>query len=80
MLHTFYQSVVASAIFFAVVSWGSDIKAKDTNTVNKLIEQCCKVIGSKLVILEEVVEKRQLAKLLAIMNNPSHPLHDVTEG
>ena len=31
MLHIFYQSVVASAIFFAAICWGSSIRASDTN-------------------------------------------------
>ena len=31
MLEIFYQSVVASAIFFAVVCWGGSIRASDTN-------------------------------------------------
>ena len=38
MLQMFYQSVVASTIFFAVVSWGAGIKAKDANKLKKLIK------------------------------------------
>ena len=75
MLQMFYQSVVASTIFFAVVSWGAGIKAKDANKLKKLIKKAESVVGSKLVTLEEVVEDRMLAKLLAIMDHPSHPLH-----
>jgi len=75
MLQMFYQSVVASTIFFAAVSWGAGIKAKDANRLNKLIKKAESVVGSKLVTLEEVVEERMLAKLLVIMDNPSHPLH-----
>ena len=36
MLEIFYQSVVASAIFFAVVCWGSSIRARDTNRLDKI--------------------------------------------
>lgn len=75
MLQMFYQSVVASTILFAVVSWGAGIKAKDANKLRKLIRKAESVVGSKLVTLEEVVEDRILAKLLAIMDHPSHPLH-----
>ena len=71
----FYQSVVASTIFFAAVSWGAGIKAKDANRLNKLVRKAESVVGSKLITLEEVVEDRMLAKLLAIMDNPSHPIH-----
>ena len=72
----FYQSVVASTIFFTVVSWGAGIKAKDANRLNKLIKRAGSVVGSKLVTLEEVVEDRMLlAKLLAIMDSVYLPLH-----
>ena len=37
MLEIFYQSVVASVLFFAVVCWGSSIGASNTNRLNKLI-------------------------------------------
>ena len=37
MLRMFYQSVVASAIFFAVTCWGSGMKVADTNRLNKLV-------------------------------------------
>ena len=75
MLQMFYQSVVASTIFFAVVSWGAGIRTKDANRLNKLIKKAKSVVGSQLVTVEEVVEERMLAKLLATMANPSHPLH-----
>ena len=60
-----------------MVYWGGGIKAKDANKLNKLIKKAGKVIGSKLVTLEEVVEERLLAKVLAIRANTSHPLHDM---
>ena len=79
MLQMFYESVVASTIFFAVVSWGAGIKAKDANRLNKLIKKAGSVVGSKLVTLEEVAEDRMLAKLLVIMDNVSHPLHETLD-
>lgn len=39
MLHMFYQSVVASAVFYAVVCWDADIKAKFASRLNKLIKK-----------------------------------------
>ncbi len=67
----FYQSGVASTIFYAMVCWGGGIKAKDANRLNELIKEAGSVIGSKLVTLEEVAEDRMLEKLL-IMDNTSH--------
>ncbi|KAL3048234.1 hypothetical protein OYC64_006918 [Pagothenia borchgrevinki] len=37
MLEIFYQSVVASALFFAAVCWGGSIRAGDTSRIKKLI-------------------------------------------
>ena len=72
MLLMFSQSVVASAIFFAVVCWGTSMKAKDTNRLNKLIRKADSIGGSRLATLEEVVEQMMMTKLLDIMNNTSH--------
>ena len=54
-----------------MVSWGADIRLKDTNRLNKLIKKAGSVVGSKLVTLEEM--DRMLAKLLVIMDHVSHP-------
>ena len=78
MLEIFYQSVVASALFFAVVCWGNSIRASDTNRLNKLIKKAGSVIGLKPDTFEAVVERRTLNKLLSIMDNPDHPLHTLS--
>ena len=39
MLRMFYESVVASAILFAVVCWGSRLRVADANRLNKLIRK-----------------------------------------
>ena len=75
MLEIFYQSVVASVLYFAVVCWGSSIGAGDTNRLNKLIKKAGSVIGCKPDTFEVVVERRALNKLLSIMDNQEHRLH-----
>ena len=75
MLQMFYQSVVASTIFFTVVSWGAGSEAKDTKRLNKLIKKAGSVVGPKFVTLEEMMADRMLAKLVEIMDNVPHPLH-----
>ena len=80
MLQTFYQSVVASAIFFAAISWGSSIRARDSKKLNKLIKRAGSVLGTSLEPLEVVVERRMLEKVLKIMDNETHPLHDLLTG
>ncbi len=80
MLHMFYQSVMASTIFFAAVCWGTGINAKDSNKLNKLIKKAGSVVGTRLAPLEEVVRDRMLGKIKAIMDNVSHPLHSTLDG
>ncbi|TWW59213.1 hypothetical protein D4764_06G0007430 [Takifugu flavidus] len=79
MLHRFYQSVMASTIFFAVVCWGAGIKAKDANRLNKRIKKAGSVVGCKLANLDEVVRDRMVLKLRTIMDSPSHPLHNTVD-
>ena len=74
MLEIFYQSVVASVLFFAVVCWGNSIGASDTNRLNKLNRNAGSVIDYKQDTLEAVMERRTLKELLSIMDNPLHPL------
>jgi len=39
---------VASVIFYAVVCWGSRVKAADANRLNKLIRKAGSVLGVEL--------------------------------
>ncbi|KAI3376754.1 hypothetical protein L3Q82_000356 [Scortum barcoo] len=73
----FYQSVVASVLFYTVVCWGGSISKKDTSRLDKLIRRAGSVVGTKLDSLVTVAEARTLDKLLDIMDNASHPLHTV---
>ena len=74
MLEIFYQSVVASAIFFAAVCWGSSIRASNTNRLDKIIKKAGSVLGLRLQSFESVVE-RTLKKRFSIIDNDQHPLH-----
>ena len=75
LLRTFYDSVVASAIFFGVVCWSSSIKAADRKRLNKLIKRASSVPGSSLHPAEGVGDRRMIAKLSSMLENTSHPLH-----
>jgi len=48
MLRLFYESVVASAIFFVVTCWGSGLRVADTNRLNKLIRRAGEIVGEEL--------------------------------
>jgi hypothetical protein len=71
----FYQSVVASAIFFAAISWGSGIRACDSKKLNKLVMRAGYVMGTAVVSLEVVMERRMV--LFSIMDDNTHPLHNL---
>ena len=77
MLKMFYQSVVASTILFAVVCWGSRLRAADTNKISRIIRKAGSVLGVQLDFLVEVSERRMPCKLYSILDNNAHPLHQV---
>ncbi len=72
-LQMFYQSVVASEIFYAAICWGQSVRVRDANKFNKLVRKARSVIGGgvELDSLEAVVEK-MLSKLVSIL--PSTPM------
>ncbi|XP_062865661.1 B-cell receptor CD22-like [Trichomycterus rosablanca] len=77
LLHMFYQSVVASVLFYAVLCWGGSIKNKDEARLDKLISRAGAVVGIELESLVTVAERRTLSKLHSIMDIVNHPLHTV---
>ena len=76
LLRLFYQSVVASALFFAVACWGGNAGATGAAKLNKLVKKAGSVVGGSLETLEEVAEQRTRRRLRAILENPTHPLNN----
>ena len=76
MLRMFYESVVASALLYAVACWGSRLRVADTNRLNKLIQTASDAVGVELDSLRTVSERRMLPKVHSILDNSSHPLHN----
>ncbi|PWA14793.1 hypothetical protein CCH79_00014439 [Gambusia affinis] len=72
-------NVVAGAIFFAAVCWGSSIRASDSIRLDRIIRKAISVLGLRLESLETVVERRTLKKVLSIMDNKQHPLHHIVD-
>ncbi|CAM4584620.1 unnamed protein product [Leuciscus chuanchicus] len=71
----FFDSVVASAIFYGVVCWGSSISTADRKRLDKLIRKASSVLGIPLDTVQEVGERRMVAKLSSLLQNASHPLY-----
>ncbi|XP_077578764.1 uncharacterized protein LOC144200462 [Stigmatopora nigra] len=80
LLRTFYDTVVASTVFYAVVCWGSGSTERDRNRLNKLIRRASSVLGCPLDSVEEVGERRMLTRMRSIMDSTSHPLHESVES
>jgi len=72
----FYQSVVASILFYAVVCWGGNSKKRDASRLDRLVRRA----GSELDSLAIVAEKRTLDKLLSILDNANHPMYNTFIG
>ncbi|CAI5671505.1 unnamed protein product [Oreochromis niloticus] len=76
MLRIFYESVVSSAILYAVACWGSRLRVADANRLDKLIRKASNVVGMELDSIKVVSERRMLSKIKTMLDNSSHPLHD----
>ena len=74
LLRMFYQSVVASILFYAVVCWGGSIKKRDAGRLDRLVRKAGAVVGTELDCLTTVAERRTLSRLLTLLDN-DHPLH-----
>lgn len=75
LMQMFYQTVIASALFYAVACWGTCIKKKDAQRLDRLVRKAGSVVGADLDSLTSVAERKVHSKLLSIMDNPHHPLH-----
>ena len=75
ILNTFYNGILASVLFYAVVCWGSCLAVEDRNRLNKLIRKAGSVIGLSQSALEDVIEQRTMRKIKRIVSQDDHPLH-----
>ena len=80
-LQMLYHSVVASVIYYAVVFWGSRVKAADADRLNKLIRKVRSALGVELESLWRSgrggcrVYSAYTQHILSIMDNASSPAH-----
>ncbi|KAI3364710.1 hypothetical protein L3Q82_011478 [Scortum barcoo] len=62
LLRTFYETVVASVVSYAVVCWGGGCSERDKKRLNRLIKRASSVCGCPLDSIEVMGERRALAK------------------
>ena len=75
LLRMFYQSVVASVIFFAVVCRGGGIGTCGANKLGKLVRKVSSVVGMEMDSVEAETEMRMRGKLKTTMDHHSHQEH-----
>lgn len=75
LLRMFYQSVVASVLFYAVACWGGSTKKRDAGRLDRLVRKAGSVVGAELECITSVSDKRTMNKILNILDNDCHPLH-----
>ena len=76
----FYHTVIESALFYAVVCWGSCTTDKNCRRLHKLMKIASSVTYRKLDLLGTVVEQRMRKKLYSVLDNNRHPLHSILAG
>ena len=77
LLWMFYQSVVASVLFYAVACWGGSTRKRDAGRLDRLVRKAGSVVGADLECITSVSDKRTLNKLHSILDNDCHPLYSI---
>ena len=80
MICMFYHTIIESALFYAVVCWGSCTTDKNCRRMDKLVKKASSVVGRRLDPLSAVVEQRMRRKLYSVLDNNRHPLHSILAG
>ncbi|KAI3358763.1 hypothetical protein L3Q82_014726, partial [Scortum barcoo] len=62
LLRTFYDSVVASVIFYGIVCWASSITDRDRRRMDRLVRKVSSVLGCPLDSVEVVENMGMMAK------------------
>lgn len=65
---------------FCGVLGKKSIIVKDCSRINKMIHKAENIIVHNLETLQTVRERSELNRLVSIMDNPSHLLHDTLNG
>lgn len=74
LLRNFYDSVVASVIFQGVATWAGGVSTRDKKRLDKLVRRAGSVLGCSLDSVDSVGDRRMMAKLSSMLDNPAHPL------
>ena len=76
ILFLFYQSVIQSIITSCIIVWYGNLRAQDIRKLERVTKVASKTIGLDVKTVRSIFETAIVSKLRAIMQNPTHPLHD----
>lgn len=65
---------------YAIVCWKSGVTDRDRRKLDKLVKRTNSILSCSLNSIQEVADKRMVAKLTAIMDNTFYPLHYTVES
>ena len=67
---------MASAVFYSAVCWGGVSTERGRKRLTKLVMRASSVLDCPLDSIEQVGERRMLAKLTTVKDSTFHPLHE----
>ena len=77
ILHLFYRSVIQSILLYNQLCYFESAKAEDVERLEKVTKKAEKIIGQEVTSLKDIHECTCLEKAKGILNDSSHPLHDI---
>ena len=77
ILTSFYRCVIESVLTFSIIVWFSSITAEDEYKLNRIVRTASKIIDTQLPSLEELYKLRLRNRSNKIINDPSHPAHNI---
>ena len=77
ILTSFYRCVIESVLTFSIIVLFSSITAEDEYKLNRIVRTASKIIDTQLPSLEELYKLRLRNRSNKIINDPSHPAHNI---
>ena len=72
----FYKSFIQSVLTFSFICWFGNVRQKDKNNVQRIVNISSKVTGTKQTTLTVLYEKQVLRKAARTLADNTHILHE----
>ena len=72
----FYKSFIQSILTFSFICWFGNVRQKDKNNLERIVNISSKVTGTKPSTLTVLYEKQVLRKAARILADNTHMLHE----